>query len=442
MPLPTTTAPPTNPHVYLQNLVELTDDEYTPPPPPAFDEDLRTFRRPEALEYGRQIKSTLFTLDPAVNFLNHGSYGSCSKPVMAVREAYLRRQEFEPIKFMEDLGPRLARVTRIVAKYVHAEPRQIALVPNASAGTTSVLRSFPFPKDSVIVSFNLEYVPVTYQMALTGLKQHVIDLSPPFSAAGVLKAFREALDNTDTIGMVVVDHITSTSGLVLPVKDIIHMCKTRGIPVLVDGAHAIGQIPLNLTDLQPDFYVSNFHKWMLSPKSAAFLYIREPSKYTIRPTVISHGFGHGTFAEFNLIGTMDYSASLAVPASLAFHDAMGGTALMARNHDVCVTAALKLAETWQTTLLTDEVDTMIGSICVVELPPALFVGHSDDVDVALETLRLVLRTHYRIEAKTAHVGGIPGLRISTQMYNEAADYDDLGAAVLDILTRDAADLTV
>ncbi|RHY31337.1 hypothetical protein DYB32_003580 [Aphanomyces invadans] len=313
MPLPVAASPPANPHAFKQSLVELADDLYTPPPSPGFDEDLATFQRPAAIDYGRRIKSMLFSLDPHVNFLNHGSYRSCSHPVMAVRDAYLKLQEFEPMKFMEDLGPRLARVTRIVAKYVHATPRQIVLVPNASFATTSVLRSFPFPKNSVIVSFNLEYVPVTYQMAMTGLKQHVIQLTPPFTVAGVLKAFHQALDDneSETIGMMVVDHITSNSGLRLPVE-----------------------IPLHLDALQPDFYVSNFHKWMLAPKSVAFLYIREPEKYYIQPSVVSHGYGHGPFAEFGMIGTVDYSASLAVPAALAFHEKMGGTNLMARNHDL------------------------------------------------------------------------------------------------------------
>ncbi|RHY01631.1 hypothetical protein DYB36_011638 [Aphanomyces astaci] len=438
MPLPVLHHP--HPYAHVQHLVDLPESRYTPPTPPGFDEDLETFQRPSSVEYGRQLKAMLFTLDPSIIPLNHGSFGACPKPVRAVREAYMNLQEFEPVKYMDELGPRLARVARVVAAYVHAQPNQIMLVHNASTGTTCVLRSFPFPLGSTILSFNLGYPAVTQQMkqACGGLKQHVIQVAPPFTAAKVVHAFLQALETfvNDVIGLVVVDHITSESGL-----DIVGLCKARDIPVLVDGAHAIGQIPLNLGELQPDFYVSNFHKWMLAPKSAAFLYIREPEKYTVHPTVISHGHTKGTSAAFGFVGTMDYSAFLSIPASIVFHTKMGGADLMARNHSLCVASALRLAKAWDTSLLTEEVDSMIGSICVVMLPLALFHDQTDMAN-ALETLHLVLRQHYRIEVKTALVDSAVGVRISSQMYNDQADFNQLEVAVLDILTRDATDLAL
>ncbi|KAF0685610.1 Aste57867_22539 [Aphanomyces stellatus] len=444
MPLPQVQHP--HPYADLQRLVNLPDGEYKAPPPPAFDRDLDTFQRPADLAYGHATKSLLFSLDPHITLLNHGSFGACSKPVLAVREAYQALQEFEPIKFMEDYLPRIARVTRVVASYLNAEPRQIALVPNASAASTSVLRSFPFPPNSVIISFDLEYGAVAKQLnhvcATVGLQQHIVRTAAPYSSDTILAAFQAGLDACagKTIGMVVVDHITSESGLIMPIHDIIAMCKARDIPVLVDGAHAIGQIPLDLTALAPDFYLSNFHKWMLSPKSAAFLYIREPEKYHVHPPIVSHGHGMGIASDFTFIGTLDYSAYLSIPASLAFHAKMGGTALMQRNHQLCVAAAQKLAHAWHTSLLTDDIEGMIGSICVVLLPLALF--HPADGAHALETLHLVLRKHYKIEVKTVVAGGQLGVRISAQMYNEASDYDLLEAAVLDILTRDAAELAL
>ncbi|RHY21498.1 hypothetical protein DYB32_010611 [Aphanomyces invadans] len=430
MPLPVRQHP--HPYAQVQHLVELPESQYVPPAPPAFDQDLETFERPATLRYGDPVKSMLFKLDPTVVPLNHGSFGACPKPVRAVREAYIDLQEFEPVKYFDELGPRLARVARVVANYVHAKPHQIVMVPNASTGTTCVLRSFPFPPGSTIVSLDLGYPAVTQQMkqACGGLNHHVIHVSAPFTHAKIVDAFRRGLDECahDTVGLAVVDHITSESGLVLPLQELIELCKSRGIPVLVDGAHGVGHVPLNLDQLQPDFYVSNFHKWMLAPKSAAFLFIRDPNKYTIHPPVISHG-------------TMDYSAYLSVPASIAFHTKMGGVDLMARNHALCVAAALQLAKAWGTSLLTDEVDAMIGAICVVLLPLEMFRNQPNVVD-ALETLHLVLRKHYRIEVKTALVDGAAGLRISAQMYNDEADYKQLQDAILDILARDAASLAL
>ncbi|KDO35050.1 hypothetical protein SPRG_01114 [Saprolegnia parasitica CBS 223.65] len=182
---------------------------------------------------------------------------------------------------------------------------------------------------------------------------------------------------------------------------------------------------------------------MLSPKSAAFLYIRDVARQgtvRVQPSIVSHGYGGGYGAEFGFLGTLDYSAWLAVPASLAFHAAMGGKALMARNHELCVRAAKTVAAAWETSLLVDDPQ-LVGSFCVVLLPPRLFPfpltpANTTLLTQALVTLHLLLRRDYAIEAMCILCDPTtPGVRIAAQMYNEASDYDKLSAAVLDLIAR-------
>ncbi|EQC41217.1 hypothetical protein SDRG_01192 [Saprolegnia diclina VS20] len=435
-----------NPFASIEADLRADDASYAPPSPVDFDADLASFKRSD-VAYGHVTKDRLFTLDPAITMINHGSCGACATPVLAVRSAYLALQEREPLKFFEDLGPRLVRVIRVLAAHLEVPPMHVHLVPNASSGTTSVLRSLPLTPTSSIVSFDLGYGAVTLQIAqvcaASGARSVVVPTSRPYTHARILDAFRSTLDATPSATAVVVDHITSSTGIILPIEEILAICRARNILTIVDGAHAIGQVPIDLTALQPDFYISNLHKWMLAPKSVAFLYIRDVQRQgalRVQPSVVSHGYGGGYGAEFGYLGTLDYSAWLAVPASLAFHAAMGGDALMQRNHELCVSAAKTVAAAWETSLLVDDTQ-LVGSFCVVVLPSRLFAfpliaENSTLLRHALLTLHLLLRRDYQIEAMCMLCDPTtPGIRIAAQMYNQASDYDKLSAAVLDLIAR-------
>ena len=129
----------------------------------------------------------------------------------------------------------------------------------------------------------------------------------------------------------VMDHITSASALVLPIREIVAACHARGVPVLVDGAHAPGHVDLDLTALDTDWYTGNCHKWLNAAKGCAFLWARRDRQADLHPVTISHGYGQGFVAEFDWTGTFDPSAYLSVGAALAFHARLGGSALRARN---------------------------------------------------------------------------------------------------------------
>jgi isopenicillin-N epimerase len=129
---------------------------------------------------------------------------------------------------------------------------------------------------------------------------------------------------------VLLDHITSGTGLVLPIKRFAALCKSKNVPILVDGAHAIGQVPVDIKDINANFYVSNIHKWAFGAKGNAFLYIGRQHTGSVHPPVFGEGSGFGQLAEFSWAGTRDYTPYLTTFAALEFFKRAGGGLLSFR----------------------------------------------------------------------------------------------------------------
>jgi isopenicillin-N epimerase len=216
--------------------------------------------------------------------------------------------------------------------------------------------------------------------------------------------------------LAVLDHITSSTALLLPIGEMIAACHARGVPVLVDGAHAPGQVSLDLGALNADWYVGNCHKWLFAPKGCGFLWARADRQDGIHPAVISHGYGQGFTAEFDWTGTRDPSAWLAVPAALAVHARLGGTALMARNVALAAAAGAGLAARWGTE--TGAGNRAAAAMAMVRLP-----GGGDAA--GLRARLLAAGTDVPIMAH----GGRLWLRLSAQAYNEGADFERMGDLV-------------
>jgi isopenicillin-N epimerase len=190
------------------------------------------------------------------------------------------------------------------------------------------------------------------------------------------------------------------------------------VPVLVDGAHAPGQVALDLTALDADWYVGNCHKWLFAPKGCGFLWARADRQAGIHPAVISHGYGQGFTAEFDWTGTRDPSAWLATPAALDFHARLGGPALMARNVALAASAGAALAARWGTE--TGAGNRAAGSMAMVRLP-----GGAPEQAAALRGALLEAGTDVPIIVHNAQLW----LRLSAQAYNEPADFERMGTLI-------------
>src|SRR5262245_52656113 len=235
----------------------------------------------------------LWLLDSNVTFLNHGSFGSCPRPVLEFQQRLRERLERQPVQFfVHDLEGLLDQARIELANFLGAEADDLVFVPNATTGVNTVLRSQTFrPGDEILVT-NHEYNACRNALNVAAERSGtvVVVAHIPFP----LKTEDEVVDGvlagvTQCTRLALLDHVTSHTCLVFPMARLVDELSKRGIETLVDGAHAPGMIPLNLRELGAAYYTGNAHKWLCAPKGAGFLYVRRDRQQLIRPLVISHG---------------------------------------------------------------------------------------------------------------------------------------------------------
>lgn len=279
-----------------------------------------------------------FLLDPAVVFLNHGSFGACPRPVFEDYQRWQLQLERQPVEFLDarrGLATNLAVVREALAAEFGTAPDNIAAVSNATSGLNIVIQSIPLQPGDEILTTDHEYNALektwAYVTRKTGAKIVVVDVPLPLTSA---QAFHDAIvaGMTERTRVLFLSHITSATALLFPIEGPIAEARRRGILSIIDGAHAPGHIPLDLDALGADFYSGNCHKWLMSPKGAAFLHVRPEHQAMLDPLVISHGwtadnkqpgmrgpFGNSAFVdEVEMQGTRDPAPWLAVPAAIAF----------------------------------------------------------------------------------------------------------------------------
>jgi len=290
-----------------------------------------------------------WTLDPAVAFLNHGSWGAAPRPVLAAQQAWRDRIEAEPVRFFaRDLEPALDRARAAVSTFIGADPADVVFVPNATAGFNAVLRSLRFaPGDELLTTdhaYNAAKNAMEFVAELAGASVVIAPVAFPTASPGsVLDAVVGAL--TPHTRLAVLDHITSATALIFPIEELVAELASRGVETLVDGAHGPGQVALDVPAIGASYYTGNLHKWVCAPKGSAFLWVRRERQPSIRPLAISHGAnsprpGRSRFhAEFDWTGSADPSAYLAVPDAISFGDELipgGWAALRERNRALAI----------------------------------------------------------------------------------------------------------
>jgi isopenicillin-N epimerase len=322
-------------------------------------------------------------LDPTITYLNHGTVGVTPRRVLAVQQQIRDEIERQPSQFLlRELtsisvgppgaeAPRMRQAAAAVAASVGADPDDLVFVDNATTGANAVLRSFPLgPGDEILVT-DLGYGGVT-QAATFAARQRgaavrtAVTPYPIESSGQILDAFSSAIGPRTRLA--IVDHITSQSALILPLRELAAECRSRGVAVLADGAHAPGAIPLDIPSLGVDYYVANLHKWMWVPRSSGILWTSPGRKSDVHPAVISWGLDQGYTAEFDLPGTRDPSPHLAAPAAIRVMEEFGGAAVRDYNHRLAWEGARLLAERWNSELVVPE--SMIGTMATVPVPLA------------------------------------------------------------------------
>lgn len=385
-------------------------------------------------------------LDPAVTFLNHGSFGACPVPVLEAQRALIDELEAGPIRFLwATFEERLDAARRDVAAFLGADPEGLVFVPNATTGVSAVLRSLRFEPGDELLTTDHEYnatINALREVARAAGARVVIanlplEIATPEQVTDALVGAA-----TPRTRLALVSHVTSPTATILPVAEIVRSLDDRGIDTLVDGAHAPGMLPLDLEALGAAYWTGNGHKWLCGPKGSGVLYVRQDRRDAIHPLVISHGFNDRRpgrprlWKEFDWTGTGDPTPYLALPVAIrtiaALHpDSWPG--VMAANHHLVIRGRARVAGAVGVTPRTPEA--LLGSMASIPLaiPPR--------PDEEIDALKASIVAEDRIEvplfgwpvpAARESPDALPSavaVRISAQRYNEPADYDRLAEAL-------------
>ncbi len=379
-----------------------------------------------------------WSLDEHTVFLNHGSFGACPQAILDKQQDYRRQLETQPVRFlMREMEALFDRSRRAVARFVNSRPEDLVFVQNATTGVNTVFRSLTFnPGDEIL-----------YTNHIYGACKRLLEFIAERTGAKLVEAVYDfPIDSPDVIvasilakvtprtRIALVDHVTSATALILPVEVIVRELEKRGVDTMIDGAHAVGSIPLDLEKIGAAYYTANCHKWLCTPKSVALLHVRSDKQHGIVPVVVSHA-GHDAepYAErFFWPGTFDPTPAICVADSIDYMASLltgGWPAIMKRNHDLCLEARELICEMLQISKPCP--DSMVASMATFPLPELRETASYDYK--GFDQLQEILYRDYNIEIPVWNWSNPPSrlIRIAVQLYNSIDQYRYFGAALIE-----------
>ncbi|HKY33932.1 MAG TPA: aminotransferase class V-fold PLP-dependent enzyme [Candidatus Polarisedimenticolia bacterium] len=383
-----------------------------------------------------------WTLDPAVRYLNHGSFGACPRSVLDHQSLLRARLEREPVDFMaRELPALLSEARAALGSFIGADPAGIVFVPNVTTAVNAALRSWDLrPGDEILVNdhnYNACRRAAAFVAARRGARAVSVPVPFPLSRPGeVLDALLSAV--TPRTRVALLDHVTSPTALVLPIEPIVTALRERGVETIVDGAHALGMVPIDLDRLGAACYTANAHKWLCAPKGSAMLHVRADLRSRIRPLVagdacdLSQGLRFRK--EWDWTGTDDPTPALSIPECLRFMAGLlpgGWPEVLERNHRLAVQGRAIVLDALGVAPPCPE--TMLGSMASVPLPaaaPASPVALLDQDALAAWTRARGIETWF-FPWPAAPGGKL--VRLSAQLYNHEDEYRMLASLLREAL---------
>lgn len=376
--------------------------------------------------------SEKFILRTDIIFLNHGSFGACPRPVFEAYQRLQRELEAQPVEFLSRRFDNLLRAAReSLAQYVNCDADDLVYVPNATTGLNIVARSLKLNAGDEIVTTDHEYGALnrTWEFVCekTGAVYKRVPIPIPVTTR---EEFVERVWSavTPRTRVLFLSHITSPTALLFPLQELVRRARERGIVSILDGAHTVGQIPLDLRALDADVYSSNCHKWLCAPKGSAFLYVRRALQNQIEPLVVSWGWhpekitGTPFVMEQEWQGTRDIAAYLATPRAIQFLQDNAWENVRADCHAWAVYAQEKICARFGLEPLSSP--DWFAQMVTIPLPPC-----------DRERVKTRLYDAFRIEVPIIEWNERQFVRVSLQAYNSRADVDALANALANILAH-------
>lgn len=377
-----------------------------------------------------------FLLDPDIVFLNHGSFGATPRPVFETYQAWQRRLERQPVLFLGREFPELDRGARqALGAYLGAEPDDLVFVPNATFAVNALARSLRLGPEDEILTSNHEYGAcdktwdfIRRQTGARIVRQPICLPEGP-DESPLVEQFWSGV--TPRTRLIFLSHITSNTALRLPVEQICARARQAGILTFIDGAHAPGQIPLDLPATGADFYTGNCHKWMMAPKGAGFLYARPEAQPLLEPLIVSWGYqalpetttGSPFVDHYQWTGTRDPSAALSVPAAIEFMREHHWDEVRQRCHFLLRDAIRRVCEIVDLAPPYPLDSDFFAQMGIAPLPAS----------TDLQALKTRLYDEYRVEVPLTEWDGRKFIRISVQGYNTEENLEALYAGLKALL---------
>lgn len=380
-----------------------------------------------------------YTLDDAVTYLNNGSFGPSPRRVQDVRKVWIDRLERQPMQFLtRDLEPALIEAMASLAHLVGTNHSNMAFVDNATFGMNAVASTVPLDENDEVLLTDHEYGAVMRiwrdRCKQTGANVVVQRLPDPLtSPAEMVEKFWEGV--TPKTKLIVISHVTSATAAIFPVKEVCQRARQMKIPVCIDGPHAIGMIPVNLDDIDCDFYCASCHKWLSAPFGTGFLYVAPRWQHRVKPTMISWG---GSVSgqkpswqdEFNWVGTRDLSGFLSVPEAIRCLEEHGLERFRSDTHKLAWEGAERIASLTGLSPLIADHETWNGSMITLPIPGEIESGQQHG---RRDPLQVSLWEKYRIEIPVFTWKQQRFIRISCHLYNTEEDIDRLETALKELL---------
>ncbi|MBL7930481.1 MAG: aminotransferase class V-fold PLP-dependent enzyme [Bacteroidia bacterium] len=373
-----------------------------------------------------------FLLNPEVAFLNFGSFGACPKPVFEEYHKWQRAMEYEPVQFMTVKSLSYLKIAReALGNYVGCESDDLVYVTNPSYAINIIAKSLNLNPGDEVLSTNIEYGALdrtwNYHCKKAGAKYIRQPISLPLtSKEKFVENFCKGFSPKTKV--VFISHITSTTALILPVKEIVDIAKSKGILTIVDGAHVPGHIPLNITELGCDIYTGACHKWMMTPKGSSFLYVRKEIQNQFDPLVVSWGYeamfpSSSQFLDYHQMqGTRDLSAFLTIPKAISYMNQNEWDKVAAECRKMVRDNAPRFCDLLGTEPLCPLTDEFLGQMFSIPLRP-----------LSPERLQRYLFQTYSIEIPVMRQDDKTYLRYSINAFNTQNDLDRLYVALKEIL---------